>query len=356
MQGGSAVSVTNGHQIFAHDFIISNIAPGATLGGLSLPDTLQQGHTVAIENATSGSVITAAGLPEGWTLNTSAQTLAIALNAPLGGQSWTLTEALAGATNTPRTSNGSAQVVVASGYGYANPETAAFVAAMEIEPSDTRKQAIDQLVSDLKGAGLYTKADGLWLTDAHDEQAARLNLIDPTGATITGAAAFSADQGLTGTGANTLNTNFVLNAGSNYSDRGGSIIVHISAEGPNNGPVLGIENDNTIILTPFNSSNVMFARLGDGMFNTVPNGLGLSTITNNGSGFCGLYRGSAELDSDIGTSSTITPSANLVLLGGNGNFVEHQVSAAGVFGFLTPTEIAALDLALFDYRGTIGAG
>ncbi|MEO0420083.1 MAG: sialate O-acetylesterase [Pseudomonadota bacterium] len=356
MQGGSAVVATYGHQIFAHDFVVTNIAEPKALKDLSLPNTLYRGQSVAIGNTVPGSVITATSLPVGWALDTSAQTLAIAADAPLGTQQWSLTEALAGAANTPRLSNGSAQVVVASGYAYTNPEAASYIAAMAVEPSETRKQAIDQLVSDLKNAGLYTKADSLWLTDAHDEHAARLNLIDPTSAAITGAAIFSAGGGFTGNGSNTLDTNFILNAGSNYTDSGGSLFVHISEEGPNYGPALGVENDNTIILTPFNSSNVMFARLGDGMFNTVPDGLGLSTITNNGSGFCGLYRGSTEIDTDTGTSSAITSSANLVLLGGNGNFVEHQFSSAGVFDFLTPSEIAALDLALANYRNAIGAG
>ncbi|MEM7703265.1 MAG: sialate O-acetylesterase [Pseudomonadota bacterium] len=355
MQGGSAVEATTGHQIFAHNFVVSNIAQPVTLSDLSLPATLQPGQTVAIGDATPGSVITAASLPTGWALNTSAQTLAIASDAPLGTQSWTLTEALAGATNTPRTSSGNSEIVVASGYAFTNPEAVAYVAAMAVEPNDTRKQAVDRLVSDLKGAGLYSKADRLWLTDAHDEQAARLNLIDPTGATITGAAVFTAGEGFTGSGSNTLDTNFDLNSGSNYSDSGGSIFVHVAAEGPVFGPALGLEESNTIILTPFNTSNVMFARLGDGMFDTVLNGLGLSTITNSGNGFCGLYRGSTQLDSDNGTDKTFTPSANLVLLGGNGSFVEHQFSSAGVFGFLTSTEIAALDLALSDYRNAIRA-
>lgn len=355
MQGGNAAEETIGHQIFAHDFVISNIALPTTLNSLSLPSTLQQGQTVAIGNVTSGSTIAAASLPLGWTLDPEAKTLSIAPDAPLGTKSWTLIESLAGATNTPRTSSGTTEIVIANGYAFANPEAGDYVAAMLVEPSDTRKQAIDQLISDLKGAGLYAKADCLWLADAHDEQAARLNLVDPIRAAITGAAAFSTGEGFTGNGINTLDTNFDLSAGSNYSDSGGSIFVHIAAEGPNFGPVLGVEDSNTIILTPFNTSDVMFARLGDGMFDTVPNGLGLSTMTNDGNGFCGLYRGGTDIDSDTGTDKTITPSANLVLLGGNGVFVEHQISAAGVFGFLTQTEIAALDVALSDYRSAIGA-
>ncbi len=61
------------------------------------------------------------------------------------------------------------------------PETAGLLARMSVPPSPARRTQIDTLVKTLLAAGLWTKLDALYLTAAHDAQAARLNLVPWTG-------------------------------------------------------------------------------------------------------------------------------------------------------------------------------
>lgn len=60
------------------------------------------------------------------------------------------------------------------------PETTAYVNAMSVTPSSERQIVINDFIKAVKDAGIWNKIDVLALHAAHDEQAARINAIDPT--------------------------------------------------------------------------------------------------------------------------------------------------------------------------------
>ena len=111
---------------------VTNVLDGPTLAALTLPGTAAQNSTINISGATAGSTITGT-MPAGWTLDGTARTIAITSNAPLGSQSWTLIETLADSPNSPRSTNGSLEVL------QPNPIPALFaggVAGAWFDPSD----------------------------------------------------------------------------------------------------------------------------------------------------------------------------------------------------------------------------
>ncbi len=95
-----------------------------------------------------------------------------------------------------------AYIAAAGGYTFINAEAEALVAAFSVDPDDTRKALIDNLVGTLKGAGVWTKIDYLYVMAAHDEQAARINWKDPGTATLTvvNSPTFTTDGGFASNG------------------------------------------------------------------------------------------------------------------------------------------------------------
>ncbi|MFG1423925.1 hypothetical protein [Roseixanthobacter liquoris] len=88
------------------------------------------------------------------------------------------------------------------------PETLGLLARMSVPPSPARRTQIDTLVKGLIAAGLWTKLDALYLTAAHDAQAARLNLVPWTG-TVTNLLPNSTMQGAN-VGTNTTPTGWAV--------------------------------------------------------------------------------------------------------------------------------------------------
>lgn len=96
--------------------------------------------------------------------------------------------------------------LVTLGTGAASPysqEAQVYFAAMSVQPDDTRKGILDTFIRALKTAGVWALIDILYLTAAHDAQAARLNLKDPASFTLIPSATaptFTVDRGFTGNG------------------------------------------------------------------------------------------------------------------------------------------------------------
>ena len=97
------------------------------------------------------------------------------------------------------------------GYTFVNAEAETLVAAMSVQPSAARKQLIDQLITSLKSAGIWSVLDNLQVYAAHDSQAALLNWKAPgvNDGSLVNAPAFTADLGFKGNGSSSyINTNF----------------------------------------------------------------------------------------------------------------------------------------------------
>ena len=72
--------------------------------------------------------------------------------------------------------------------------------AMTTAPSDTRKRHMDRLVWDLRTLSMsvsdaWTEIGGLWITKAHDEQAARINWKNPSVGALTGGGTYTNNAG-----------------------------------------------------------------------------------------------------------------------------------------------------------------
>lgn len=90
------------------------------------------------------------------------------------------------------------------------PETRSLIDRFDVRPDVVRSDAIDALVRSLQDAGVWAKLDALYLTAAHDEQAARLNWVeDAFNLAPQGGPVFTVDRGFQGDGVGAyLNTGF----------------------------------------------------------------------------------------------------------------------------------------------------
>lgn len=86
------------------------------------------------------------------------------------------------------------------------------IAAMTTQPDATRVGIIRTAVQQIKDAGVWNKLDGLFMLAAHDNQAGRVNWINPGFvAPIAGTVTFTTDRGFTpnGAGGSYVNANGV---------------------------------------------------------------------------------------------------------------------------------------------------
>lgn len=185
---------------------VLNVNELPALSALSVPGSAIVGSTLNISGATAGSTLTGT-MPSGWTLNSAARTISVAAGAATGSQSWSITETLGDSPNSPRTSTGTTTVSAAASY---EAETVAYVAAMTTPPSTADQNRIDTLVKSLKSAGVLSKLQWLALHAAHDAQAGRINLVNPTQVAIAvNSPTFTQYRGFTGDGATSyLNTGY----------------------------------------------------------------------------------------------------------------------------------------------------
>lgn len=96
-------------------------------------------------------------------------------------------------------------------FTYANREAETLVAAMTVEPDDTRKLQIDRMITSLKAGGVWAKLEGLYVFHAHDKQATRINWKTPGTFNLTeiGTVNFVANDYCSGaSGANMYSTNY----------------------------------------------------------------------------------------------------------------------------------------------------
>ena len=256
--------------------------------------------------------------------------------------------------------------VISSGAGvfsFTNAEAEAYVAAMAVEPDDTRKSLIDTYIGSLKAAGVFALMERHSLLAAHDAQAARIDLIDPSNSlSVTGTPSFSVDEGYTGNG-----TDGFLGAGVNWNaltkfvsgDASLSAWTTSSGQGANSADsLLGVgsgglaqrivSRDNTDAAQHRVSAN---------------SSIGQSPVTD-GSGLTGGDRSSSANFSKVRNGAVAAASSStevareareVVLLRSGGTFGTLTVSAYHVGASMTPTQWLAYYNAIRDYMQGIGA-
>lgn len=235
----------------------------------------------------------------------------------------------------------------------------ALISRMTIAPSDTRREIIEGLISDLRACGVWDKLDALYVFAAHDVQAARLNWKGSVvaDATTVNAPLFTVDRGFTGDGgAAYLDTNTVPTQYVKYTANDATLGVYVR-----NSVNLNV---NDISSTPFAhitaaASNNIVVRVNSSSFfngNNAGDRTGLfaaSRLTGSNTGFA--YKDGQAAGSGA-QSAGILPGLPMQFLRGNLTSYSTRQIAAGFWGAgLTSQEHADLNTALTIYLTAVGA-
>jgi hypothetical protein len=238
----------------------------------------------------------------------------------------------------------------------------ALFAAMETEPDDTRKGLIDEAIVALKSAGLWDKIDVLYVTAAHDAQAACLNWKDPANYTATpvNAPVFTTDRGFTGDGAGAY-----LSTSWNPTSSPGVVISQNSAHlmgwsrtaGQDNGAITGAGSN--LYLVPRNVSDNCTPRINSGSIGNVSttDGSGMIVGSRTSNTAVAAYRNGSSLGSLSLTSSALANRA-LYLLRRNDTSAFYwagEAAAHAVGAGLSASEVADYYDALSTYMTAVGA-
>ncbi len=253
----------------------------------------------------------------------------------------------------------------------------ALVARMTVAPSTDRKRAMVRLIASLLTAGVWDRLDALWLTAAHDAQAARLNWIaDRYNLTAINSPAFTVDRGYKGDGsAAYLTTGFIGGGASDKSQQDsatvGATIRQASVSGTR--VIIGATDTTapsgsggTRLMTRYDSGGgtyVSMMAVNDSSNSAAVGGalmaLGTYTITRTSAATSDWYLG-ATLQATR-ASPSLAPTTEVYLLAdhfitGAANFLAtEEISAAFAGGGLTATQVAGLTAALGIYHTTLGA-
>jgi hypothetical protein len=248
-------------------------------------------------------------------------------------------------------------VGAAGPYRAVDPATAAYASAMTVTPAAARVALIDAFVRAMKDGGLWARLDLLYLLAAHDEQAARLNLIAPgaSSCTAVNSPSFLADRGFAGDGSTSY-----LSTGLNPSLGG----THFSL------------NDATLFVWSLTDLNASAADIGSGTSTrllarssgslgaranasgtttvTVADSLGLVGWSRRSAAGHDFFRGGSVVASPVQASGSI--SSDAVRIGAAGStYSARRLAVAGVGAGFETGHVAALAAACATYLAAVGA-
>lgn len=248
-----------------------------------------------------------------------------------------------------------------NGVSNLDPDALSVIIRMTTPPNNPRAQAISRLVTTLKGAGLWTKTDVLYVLAAADSQAALLNWKSAfyTAAVGGGAPVFTADRGYTGNGTSTfLSTGFspaTLPAGLILSQNSAHLGAYVLTAGTTNGSEAG---------SPDNRSKIRCRPTASGASGSMSTTTGVTvvaagTLPLHG---CVVRRDAANQhafsNGALGASGANTsaglPTA-LEILRSVASYTDRQVAAVHAGGALSDAEVLAYRNALLVYLQTVGA-
>lgn len=228
---------------------------------------------------------------------------------------------------------------------------------MDVAPDGARQIVINDLVLDLKAAGLWTKIDELYVHAAHDAQAARLNWKNPTGTdlAVTSAPTFTADVGYRGDASDDLLTNATdLNALTLYQQNSGHIAQWLDLASTGATRSMGCATSADVFLRAV-EGGAMAGRVNQGATTDFAGTASqpLSIILSR--------RGASEVesyvdgvhDADGAESSSAVVAERLTILGAGGTFSDARVSASSIGSGLTDTEAGAWHTCISDYLAAL---
>lgn len=246
--------------------------------------------------------------------------------------------------------------------------TLAYISALSVAPSGSRKRSIDRLVKSLKSGTVWDNLDWLELLSAHDAQAGLVNLVNPAQASVAvNSPTFTVDRGYTGDGVSSyLNTNW------NPSSASGRKFLQNDAH---MGAWIGTDvNSNAQYDLGCTYSNVN-GRLGSTVYGGSPNSTAFSQSTggNTSVGHSGWVRTGASAGSyykngvagtAFATASTAPHNAPFLILANNNSttglitpasYSTRRVQAVHWGRQLSAAQELALYNALAQYMTDIGA-
>ncbi len=246
------------------------------------------------------------------------------------------------------------------GFGY-DPDAETAFSAFTTPPTTARKRLIGNLVSVLKGFGVWSKLDGLWLTAAADSQAAAINWVDPGTYDLTAvnSPTFTADRGYQGDGATSyLDTGMVMNGLSKYTQDSAMAYGYnrIDHAGDNSAMLVGAST-NALRCLPRGATDFFVGCINDlsAFATAISDALGSSVINRSASNLSQLYRDGVSLTTN-GNASEALGAQNIWLLRGAANYNgDSQISAAAIGASLDAAEHLALHEAIEAYLTGVGA-
>lgn len=242
-------------------------------------------------------------------------------------------------------------------------EATALFARFSSDPGTTRKDAcaalIDALLSGaVSGSNIWAKLDRLYITAAHDSQAACLDWKGGDNLTPTSSPTFTADRGFTGNGTSTY-----LASGYNpttdavgYALNSCHLGIWSRTNVQNGGAAIGSTSNGMAFITPRNAGNTMPYRLNQAS-NTGPantDGSGHLLITRRGANSLEAYRNAVSLGTN-GTTSTSIPNADFDILRAGTSYWPGEASAAHWGPQLSADEITDVFNAFAAYMTAVGA-
>lgn len=217
-----------------------------------------------------------------------------------------------------------------------NAEAETLVAAMNVAPNDTRKGLIDDLVGGLKTDGIWAELDILYLTAAHDSQAAQLNWKDPGTFDLiaVNSPTFETDRGYTGNGSTSrLRTQFTPSTNAiNMAQDDASCWVWVTTDVSNANSDLGsLAGTGDFRICTRNGNNVQIAISDDTISGSgaPANSIGFTGASRAVSTTKKGWRNGVQSGTDIAVTSTgLAPDEQWVCGANSTQFSPRQIAAA----------------------------
>ncbi len=248
-------------------------------------------------------------------------------------------------------------VGAAGPYRAIDPDAAAYASAMTVAPTAARVALIDAFVRAMKDGGLWARLDLLYLLAAHDEQAARVNLMAPSVHTCTAvnSPSFLADRGFAGDGSTSyLSTGLNPSlGGTRFSLNDATLFVWSLTDLNASAADIGSGTSTRLL---GRSSGSLGARANAATTTTVSasDSLGLFGWSRRGAAGHDFFRGGSVVASPVQASGAI--SNDSVRIGAAGStHSARRLAVAGVGAGLASGEIAALAAACAAYLAAVGA-
>lgn len=242
------------------------------------------------------------------------------------------------------------------------PATQEVLTGFETSPGRKRAFLIDDLISALETAGVWSRLTALYLTAAHDPQAATVNLKAPGAYTLgpVGEPAFAANEGYTGDGVGSwLNTGL---SAATLADGGVGVAAGVwlsanPAPGTSQYLIGPSEGAETLSLAVSSSTGNFSARVGDTtltVFGVAPATIGHFAVSRSNAADLAGYHDGVLIGAQPSPFSGYGDGSS-GLLRRFGNYHSATIAAAWLGKDLDATQLAALHGALETYLSETGA-